>query len=193
MTEETITLAEAGRNFSRIVARSHYQGVTYVITTKGHPVVKIVPASAVLATPVLKPKRTYPSRADAGRTSQPPPQPQQTPPPPSPPPDYLLPPPTDPVALAASWKANEQRLLDLKDAEILTVPGPGGFKRCGVEEVQERKLRLRYRAALAAAKSQTAETAQDAPGSLETTAPPLPPAEAPIDAPAPASDSASNQ
>jgi antitoxin (DNA-binding transcriptional repressor) of toxin-antitoxin stability system len=43
MSEKTITVTEAARNFADCVNRAHYQGVTFILHKNGVPVARIVP------------------------------------------------------------------------------------------------------------------------------------------------------
>jgi prevent-host-death family protein len=53
MSEETITAAEANRNFSRLL-RGVREGQSYVVTAHGRPVAKLVPADQDAATTARK-------------------------------------------------------------------------------------------------------------------------------------------
>jgi antitoxin (DNA-binding transcriptional repressor) of toxin-antitoxin stability system len=43
MSEKTISVTEAARNFADCVNRAHYQGVTFILHKNGVPVARIVP------------------------------------------------------------------------------------------------------------------------------------------------------
>ena len=43
MTEKSISVTEASRNFADCVNRAHYQGMTFILHKNGVPVARIVP------------------------------------------------------------------------------------------------------------------------------------------------------
>ncbi|HEY1902401.1 MAG TPA: hypothetical protein VGG56_08240 [Terracidiphilus sp.] len=48
MSDKTISVTDAARNFADCVNRAHYQGITFILHKNGVPVARIGPASKAL-------------------------------------------------------------------------------------------------------------------------------------------------